>query len=114
MSDVVLDCDYSLDPGESSNGIVVKWFLNYETNPTPVYQWIPNKIPQDIGPLKGRVNLGYRATDEPSTRHRALNIINPTIELSGEYRCLVSTFSGEDVKAKKMIIYGESTACVPN
>lgn len=103
--DVVLDCDYSLDGDETPESIVVKWFLNKETNPTPVYQWITNKIPQALGVLQGRLNLGYRATDQPSTRHRALNILHPTIELSGEYSCQVSSFSGEDVKSKKFIIY---------
>ncbi|KAE8752054.1 hypothetical protein FOCC_FOCC001216 [Frankliniella occidentalis] len=105
VKDVILDCDYSLDPGEKSEGLVVKWFLNQETNPLPVYQWIANKIPQDLGVLRNRVDLMYHATDQPSTRHRALRILNPTIELSGEYRCEVSSFYGEDSKTKKMIIY---------
>lgn len=56
------------------------------------------------------MNLSYRATDEPSTRHRALNIVSPTIELSGEYRCQVSSLDGEDSRSKKMIIYGKSNS----
>ncbi|XP_034251720.1 uncharacterized protein LOC117651642 isoform X2 [Thrips palmi] len=111
VKDVVLDCDY--EATKADVGIVIKWFLNQladpkadpKGEPTLVYQWIPGRIPQALGPLKGRVNLGYRATDEPSTRHRALNIVNPTIELSGEYRCQVSSLDGEDSRAKKMIIY---------
>ncbi|KAK3929006.1 Muscle, skeletal receptor tyrosine-protein kinase [Frankliniella fusca] len=106
VKDVVLDCDYSLDAGEKPDDIVVKWYLNQESNPSPVYQWIVSKIPQALGVLSGRVDLLYPATDQPSTRHRALRILNPTIELSGEYRCEVSTLrGGEDSKAKKMIIY---------
>ncbi|XP_075211626.1 uncharacterized protein LOC142318888 isoform X2 [Lycorma delicatula] len=99
-SSVILDCDYTLD---SQDGLVVKWFFN--NNPSPVYQWIPDKKPQDLGVLKGKLNLDYRASDEENKKHRALQIIRPTTELSGEYKCLVSTFDGEASEARKMIIY---------
>uniref|UniRef100_T1HBN1 Ig-like domain-containing protein n=1 Tax=Rhodnius prolixus TaxID=13249 RepID=T1HBN1_RHOPR len=102
QSSVVLDCDYILEP--EANGLVVKWFFN--DHPNPVYQWIPNKRPQDLGVLKGKLNLDYRASDDESKVHRALQIINPTIELSGEYRCVVSTFDDEAADSKKMVIFG--------
>lgn len=38
---------------------------------------------------------------------RAIEIITPTTELSGEYKCLVSTFDKEDSRSKKMVVYGE-------
>lgn len=47
-SAVVLDCDYSINSSET--GLVVKWFLN--DGDTPVYQWIPPQMPQDLGKLK--------------------------------------------------------------
>lgn len=97
---VVLDCDYSV---ENKAGLVVKWFFNNQTS--PVYQWILNKKPQDLGVLKGKLNLDYRASDDETKKHRALQILRPTTELSGEYRCIVSTFDGEASEAKKMIIY---------
>lgn len=99
---VILDCDYTF---ENQNGLVVKWFFN--NNPSPVYQWIPNKKPQDLGVLKGKLNLEYRASDDENKKHRALQIIRPTTELSGEYKCLVSTFDDEASEARKMIIYGK-------
>ncbi|CAH1988499.1 unnamed protein product [Acanthoscelides obtectus] len=43
---VVLDCDYTLEESRDE-GLVVKWFFN--EHPTPIYQWIPNKRPQEIG-----------------------------------------------------------------
>ncbi|KDR13359.1 hypothetical protein L798_12620 [Zootermopsis nevadensis] len=37
--------------------------------------------------------------------YRALQIINPTTELSGEYKCTVSTFNDERSQTRKMIVY---------
>nr|XP_018907526.1 PREDICTED: uncharacterized protein LOC109037368 isoform X1 [Bemisia tabaci] len=102
-SSVVLDCDYSLDdPSGKAAGLVVKWFFN--RHPSPVYQWIQNKRPQDLGVLKGRLNLDYRASSDATKMYRALEIVNVTTELSGEYQCQVSTFYNEDRQAKKMVI----------
>jgi len=41
---LVLDCEYTLQPEEEGAGLVVKWFFN--SQPAPVYQWIPGKKPQ--------------------------------------------------------------------
>lgn len=102
----VLDCMYHLDAKEFSthSGLVVKWFFN--RSPNPVYQWIHNKKPQDAGILKGRLKLDYKASNNHSSMYRALKIIRPTIELSGEYKCLVSTYHDEDFMMKTMIVYG--------
>ncbi|XP_046675849.1 uncharacterized protein LOC124364416 isoform X5 [Homalodisca vitripennis] len=97
---VVLDCDYVLD---DPSGLVVKWFFN--NHPAPVYQWIFKQKPQVLGVLKGKINLNYRATNEDSTMYRAIEIITPTMDLSGEYKCLVSTFDKEVSKSKKMVVY---------
>ncbi|KAL1461079.1 hypothetical protein WDU94_013010 [Cyamophila willieti] len=106
----LLDCEYSLSQEESgpNSGLVVKWFFNDRS--APVYQWIPGKDPQGWDILKGRLNLGYKASSHKSTMHRALYIINPTTELSGNYKCVVSTFDDEDFMNKKMIVYGEFLA----
>ncbi|XP_054258138.1 uncharacterized protein LOC128983036 [Macrosteles quadrilineatus] len=101
----VLDCQYTLDPKDlqGDSGLVVKWFFN--NGPAPVYQWIPSQRPQDLGILRGRLNLDHRASDNNATMYRALSIVNPTTELSGEYRCAVSTFTDEDFMIEKMIVY---------
>jgi hypothetical protein len=41
---LILDCEYTLSPDEEAAGLVVKWFFN--SQPAPVYQWIPGKKPQ--------------------------------------------------------------------
>jgi len=38
-------------------------------------------------------------------KHRALKILKPTTELSGSYRCKVSSFVDEDFMQKTMIVY---------
>ncbi|XP_067012902.1 uncharacterized protein [Anabrus simplex] len=101
----LLDCEYSLRQEEQKpdSGLVIKWFFNNE--PAPVYQWIPGQKPQEMGVLRGKLNLGHRASDQKATMHRALYIVNPTTELSGEYKCFVSTFKDEDFMTKKMVVF---------
>ncbi|XP_046658658.1 uncharacterized protein LOC124352953 [Homalodisca vitripennis] len=100
----ILDCEYTLTPADltATSGLVVKWFFN--NGPAPVYQWIPGQRPQDLGILKGRLRLDYRASSHESTMHRALYILQPTTELSGEYKCSVSTFTDEDFMIGKMVV----------
>ncbi|XP_021917412.1 uncharacterized protein LOC110828737 isoform X2 [Zootermopsis nevadensis] len=106
-SAALLDCDYTLKPEElaahSYAGLVVKWYFN--SSPSPVYQWIPGQKPQDLGILKGKLDLKHRSSDHGATMYRALYIRNPTTELSGEYKCLVSTFDDEDFMTKKMVVF---------
>lgn len=104
-SAALLDCEYTLRPEELSeeSGLVVKWFFN--NGPEPVYQWIPGQKPQELGILRGKLKLGHKASDNVATMHRALYILNPTTELSGEYKCSVSTFKDEDFMIKKMVVF---------
>lgn len=99
---VILDCDYTLEDSTDDEGLVVKWFFNERL--TPVYQWIPNKRPQELGILKGRLNLDYSASKDTHSVHRALHIIQTGPDLSGNYTCLVSTFKNEDRKTKRMLV----------
>lgn len=102
---VVLDCDYTVRP--TDDGLVIKWFLN--GNPAAVYQWIPPKRPQGLGPLRDRLDLSYKVTNDPNTMHRALRILNPTTDISGEYKCFVSTFNDEDFSSRQMTVFGKLT-----
>lgn len=52
---VVLDCDYTLEES-LDEGLVVKWFFNEK--PTPIYQWIPNKKPQELGEISYNILSG--------------------------------------------------------
>lgn len=100
---VILDCDYTY--GNRTPGLMVKWFFRSKTR--PVYQWIVSQKPQDIGILRGRVDLNYRASDDPLKMYRALRIVKLDTDISGEYICVVSTFLDEDVKSKHMTVFGE-------
>lgn len=101
-SQLVLDCQYELTDNDKE-GMVVKWYYNRQ--PFPVYQWIPNNVPQDLGILKGRLNLNYQVSTDVYSKHRALAILNPTTELTGEYTCWISSFSSEDFERKQLIVY---------
>lgn len=100
---VILDCDYSY--GNNTSGLVVKWFFRNKAR--PVYQWIATQKPQDMGILRGRVDLLYRASSDPLKMHRALRIVKPNTDISGDYTCVVSTFMEEDSKTKQMIVFGK-------
>ncbi|KAF7286104.1 hypothetical protein GWI33_007752 [Rhynchophorus ferrugineus] len=99
-TEVTLDCDFTLDDSESD--LVVKWYFNKSL----VYQWIPStkKRPQSLGVLKDRVNLEYQASVDANSIHRALRIIRPGPDLSGNYTCSVSTLESEDAKTKGMVV----------
>lgn len=99
-SPAILDCNYSVRPDDTE--LVVKWLLNDEV----VYQWIPPQKPQSLGRLKTRVDLSYKATDDPKTVYRAMKIWNPTTDIAGEYKCFVSTFADEDFSVKNMVVFG--------
>ncbi|XP_059056493.1 uncharacterized protein LOC131850311 [Achroia grisella] len=102
---VILDCDYTY--GNNTSGLVVKWF--FENKNQPVYQWIATKKPQEMGILRGRVDLTYRASSDPLKMHRAIRIIKPDTEISGDYTCVVSTFLEEDSRTKQMIVFVPET-----
>ncbi|CAH2979170.1 unnamed protein product [Chilo suppressalis] len=98
---VILDCDYTY--GNNTSGLVVKWF--FKNKARPVYQWIASQKPQDMGILRGRVDLTYRASNDPLKMHRALRIVKPDTEISGDYTCVVSTFMEEDSRTKQMTVF---------
>ncbi|CAG4945170.1 unnamed protein product [Parnassius apollo] len=100
---VILDCDYTY--GNNTSGLVVKWFFRNKAR--PVYQWIVSQKPQDMGILRGRVDLAYRASSDPLKMHRALRIVKPNTDISGDYTCVVSTFMEEDSRTKQMIVFGK-------
>ena len=109
---VILDCDYVLRSADKKSELVVQWY--FQNGTSPVYQWIPGKRPQDLGVLKGRLNLDYRASNDPYKRHRALEILKPTYELSGVYRCKVATVEEEAVAARTMIVYSKFVFSIYN
>lgn len=100
---IVLDCDYSYDPDVDTTGLVLKWY--YNSSSTIVYQWIPPGLPQAQGILSNRLDLSHRITNDSYTQHRALRILQPTLELAGTYKCQVSAASGEVEANRELIVY---------
>ncbi|XP_021710962.1 uncharacterized protein LOC5571100 isoform X1 [Aedes aegypti] len=100
---LILDCEYDVD--ENEKGFVLKWFLDGQ----PVYQWIPTKIPFPFQSFKNRVDTSYVVSQERLHKHRAMAIIKPLANFTGEYACMVQTFASIDRKSAKLkIIVQES------
>ncbi|XP_038107803.1 uncharacterized protein LOC6051898 isoform X2 [Culex quinquefasciatus] len=100
---LILDCEYEVD--ESEKGFVLKWFLDGQ----PVYQWIPSKNPFPFQSFKNRVDTSYVVSQERLHKHRAMAIIKPLANFTGEYACMVQTFASIDRKSAKLkIIVQES------
>ncbi|XP_065074427.1 uncharacterized protein LOC135698390 isoform X2 [Ochlerotatus camptorhynchus] len=100
---LILDCEYDVD--EKEKGFVLKWFLDGQ----PVYQWIPSKNPFPFPPFKNRVDTSYVVSQESLHKHRAMAIIKPLANFTGEYACMVQTFNSIDRKSAKLkIIVQES------
>ncbi|XP_026670695.1 uncharacterized protein LOC108626522 [Ceratina calcarata] len=98
---VILDCDYDLE-NTPSNGLVVKWFFN--TNEV-AYQWIYGRDPLAGDTTRKYVDLKYKASDDPFTKYRAMKLNKPSIDLTGEYTCVISTYADEQSASASMIVY---------
>ena len=57
--------------------------------------------------FKNRIDLSYVADNGEYERHRAIKILRPTTELSGLYKCKVSSFVDEDFLTARMTVFGE-------
>ena len=59
--------------------------------------------------MRGKLNLDYDVSPDPWERHRALYLYWPTVEMSGDYTCKISTLQNEVSQTKKMTVYGKHT-----
>lgn len=103
LDHVILDCDYEFE-NTSKEGLVVKWFFE---NDKLVYQWIYGRKPLAAGQAEKYIDLTYRASDDPYTQYRAMKLNDPGIDLTGNYKCVISTYDDEDAAYASMVIYGE-------
>ena len=60
--------------------------------------------------MRGKIDLDYEISSDPYSRHRALFVYSPTIEMSGDYTCKISTLENEVMMTKKMVVYGSTTS----
>ncbi|XP_012250660.2 uncharacterized protein LOC105682972 [Athalia rosae] len=97
---IVLDCDYEM--GKSSNtGLTIKWYIGQDL----LYQWIQGTPPKASEEFLNHVDASYRASDDPDTMYRAVKLVRPGPDLSGEYRCVVFTHDDEDEARGRMLVY---------
>ncbi|KAF0312983.1 hypothetical protein FJT64_016401 [Amphibalanus amphitrite] len=99
---VVLDCAYTLPPDDTL--LHVKWF-HIRSAYTLVFQWIHGQRPQALGPLRHRVNLSFTASETANERYRAMQILRPTVELSGRYMCKVTSTRHDFTRHKRLVVY---------
>lgn len=87
----------------------IKWYFN--RSETPFFQWVPHSRspPQLIGDLfVGHIDLSYASDHDAFKKHRALLIRRPTLDMTGVYACKVSTLHNEEIKRKRMFVFGET------
>ena len=58
--------------------------------------------------LKDRLDVDYSVTENSLTKHSALYILNPTVELTGTYECAISSFEEDQTSTRHLTVYGES------
>ena len=61
-----------------------------------------------LGAMRGKIDLDYDVSPDPSERHRALYLYWPTTQMTGDYTCKISTLQNEVSQTKKMTVYGKT------
>lgn len=64
--------------------------------------------PQDVGVINGFAEYPERNLKYPNSRS-IIRLKAVTVEMSGEYTCMISTFQEEDLERTRMIVYGNIT-----
>ncbi|XP_062557882.1 uncharacterized protein LOC134222734 [Armigeres subalbatus] len=96
---LILDCEYEIDPDESM--FVLKWLFNGKI----IYQWIPPvRAPFGFTAMGRQINRTYTINEEPMHKHRALALVRPLKNFTGEYTCSVSTFQSQDMQSARMVM----------
>ena len=104
-SELILDCEYVYDANDLM--LVVKWFHN--NSPEPIYQWIPDRDVRFVGELlKSRIDINYTVNaNDDFSKFRALRLRNNiTVDLNGNFSCVVQSMAGSDGRQGQMIVYG--------
>lgn len=99
---VVLDCVYNMG-NSPKTGLVIKWFVNQDL----LYQWIHGNMPMGSDEFQKYIDESYKASSDPDTMYRAVKLVRPGHELSGNVRCVISTQYDEADASRKMLVYCE-------
>ncbi|XP_046434084.1 uncharacterized protein LOC124186418 [Neodiprion fabricii] len=97
---IILDCNYEM--GTSSNtGLTIKWHIG----PKVLYQWVQGSPPRASEEFHKYVDVSYKASNNSNTMYRAVKLVRPGLELSGNYRCVVWTHDDEVEEEERMVVY---------
>lgn len=101
---ILFDCDYEYEPAEDAR-LTVKWFRNKEAE--PFYQWLPELNVRHLADwIRPLVNQSFVSDPlEPMKRYRSLLIRRLSMNLTGQYTCLVSSLAGQDLRSGSLVVY---------
>ena len=109
QEEVILHCDYDLREDERGQ-LDIKWYFNDHV--VPFLQWVPGggRRPQLIEPtlFHGHIDLDFKVDEDEDKAYRSIRILEPTLEMSGNYYCKVSTFYQEEYVENNLILFGKS------
>ncbi|XP_070068204.1 hemolin-like [Drosophila takahashii] len=83
----ILECDFDIEGNPSF--LVVKWYKDDR----PISQWIRGITPVTTLEFRNSIDTFYESSSDPNKKYSSLALINPTIETTGDYRCVVQTES---------------------
>ena len=101
---ILFDCDYQYEANEDLR-LTVKWFKNKD--PEPFYQWLPELNVRHFADwLKPLVDANFVSDPHDSLkRYRSLLIRRLSMNLTGQYTCLVSSLAGQDMRQANLVVY---------
>ena len=107
QEEIILHCDYDLRDDERGQ-LDIKWYFNDHI--VPFLQWVPGggRRPQLIEPtlFQGHIDLDFKVDEDEDKAYRSIRILEPTLAMSGDYRCKVSTFEEEAIVEHQLILFG--------
>jgi len=106
QEEVILNCDYDLREDERGQ-LDIKWYFNEDV--VPFLQWVPGggRRPQLIEPtlFQGHIDLDFKVDEDEDKAYRSIRILEPTLAMSGNYRCKVSTFGDEAFVEHQLMLF---------
>lgn len=101
---ILFDCDYEYDKEEDAR-LTVKWFRNKE--PEPFYQWLPELDTRYFADwIRPLVDQKFVSDPhDPLKRYRSILIKRLSMNLTGQYTCLVTSLDSQDQRQAQLILY---------
>lgn len=101
---ILFDCDYDYRPDEDAR-LTVKWFKNKEAE--PFYQWLPElKVRHLADWIRPLVNQSFVSDPhDPMKRYRSLLVRRLSMNLTGQYTCVVSSLANQDLRQASLVVY---------